>query len=155
MDHTRVLGTGGETLDDPPAEIGPVGQWFAGRGRIHNIHFRNIVGRRGSFRDAFPVGGDMDMWAPLRLLARSGYAQMVMPDHMPQVPGPDPKGNAYGCIAARLQLLRSDPLDGGIRQTLSRSRIASSAALPDQSRPARARSASHASYSPTASGCSG
>ncbi len=106
------IGTVGEMLKEPASEIGPALQWFAERKRIHNIHCRNIVGGRGSFREAFPDEGDMDMWALLRLLAMSGYEHMVMPDHMPEVAGLDPKGTAfafaYGYIAALLQVLRAD-----------------------------------------------
>jgi mannonate dehydratase len=103
------IGTVGEMLEDPATEIAPATRWFAERGRIHNVHFRNIVGRRGSFREAFPDEGDMDMWELLRLLHACGYDGMVMPDHMPAVSGPDPKGAAfafaYGYIAGLLQAL--------------------------------------------------
>ena len=106
------IGTVGEMLDDPAAEILPAIRRFGERGVLFNIHFRNIVGRRGSFREAFPDEGDMDMWACIRLLAELGYAHMVMPDHMPAVAGPDSKGTAfafaYGYIAAQIEALRKE-----------------------------------------------
>ena len=106
------IGTVGEMLDDPRAEIGPAIRWFGERGRIFNVHFRNIVGRRGSFRESFPDEGDMDMWGAINLLAELGYDGMIMPDHMPRVAGPDPRGAAfafaYGYIAAQIEALRAE-----------------------------------------------
>jgi len=81
------LGTVGEMLENPRAEINEIIRWFGERGKIFNIHFRNIVGRRLSFREAFPDEGDMDMWGCLRLLAELGYKYMVMPDHVPHLSG--------------------------------------------------------------------
>jgi mannonate dehydratase len=107
------IGTVGEMLTDPGAEIEGVTRWFAERGRIHNVHYRNIIGVRASFREAFPDEGDMDLGALLRVLHGAGYAHMIMPDHMPTVAGRDPKGTAfafaYGYIAAQLETLRRGP----------------------------------------------
>ena len=36
-------------------------RWFGERGKIFNVHFRNIKGRRLDFMEAFPDEGDMDM----------------------------------------------------------------------------------------------
>jgi len=106
-------GTVAEMLDDPRTKIGPVIEWFASRGKIFNLHFRNIVGRKLDFREAFPDEGDMDMPATLKLYARHGYRYMVMPDHAPKVSGRDPRGVAfafcYGYIAGALQSMGIDP----------------------------------------------
>ena len=42
-------GTVGEMLDDPGAEIGEAIRWFGSRGKIFNVHFRNIKGRKLDF----------------------------------------------------------------------------------------------------------
>jgi mannonate dehydratase len=81
------VGTVGEMLDDPRAEINDAIRWFGERGKIFNIHFRNIVGRKLSFMEAFPDEGDMDMWGVIKLLAELDYKYMVMPDHVPHLSG--------------------------------------------------------------------
>lgn len=106
------IGTVGEMLDDPAAEIGPVIRWFGERGKLFNVHFRNIRGNKLSFTETFPEEGDMDMPAALRILAEVGYPHMLMPDHVPRIAGRDPRGEAfafcYGYIAALLQVLRAE-----------------------------------------------
>ncbi len=103
------IGTVGEMLDDPGAEIEDVIRWFGSRGKIFNVHFRNIAGRRLDFVEVFPEEGDVDMWSALKVLAEVGYRYMVMPDHVPHLSG-DPDHAAafaycYGYIRALLQVL--------------------------------------------------
>ncbi|UFN48692.1 mannonate dehydratase [Roseomonas sp. OT10] len=109
-------GTLGEMLENPREEIGDVIRWFGERGKIFNVHFRNIAGGRLSFRETFPEEGDMDMWAALKLYEAVGYRYMIMPDHVPTISGRDPKGTAfafcYGYIAALLQALGRPPEPG-------------------------------------------
>lgn len=106
-------GTVGEMLEDPGREIFDVIRWFAERGKIFNLHFRNIRGKRLDFMETFPDEGDMDMAASLKLFRDLGYPYMVMPDHAPDVSGRDAKGVAfaycYGYIAGVLQALGVDP----------------------------------------------
>jgi len=105
-------GTVGEMLEDPRGEIGEVIRWFGDRGKIFNVHFRNIRGGRLSFMETFPDEGDMDMWAALKIYADCGYEGMIMPDHVPRMTCRDPENTAfafsYGYIAALIQVLRSD-----------------------------------------------
>jgi len=102
-------GTVAEMLDDPRSEIEEVIRWFGSRGKIFNVHFRNIRGRKLDFMETFPEEGDMDMPASLRLYRDVGYRYMIMPDHVPIIDGKDPQGVAfafcYGYIAALLQTL--------------------------------------------------
>ena len=65
-------GTVGEMLDDPREEIADVIRWFGTRGKIFNVHFRNIKGRKLSFMEVFPDEGDMDMWDSLKIYAEVG-----------------------------------------------------------------------------------
>jgi mannonate dehydratase len=106
-------GTVGEMLEDPAREIGDVIRWFGERGKLFNVHFRNIRGRRLDFMETFPDEGDMDMVAALKLYAEVGYKYMIMPDHAPKVSGPDPSGTAfafcYGYIIGAMQALGLDP----------------------------------------------
>ncbi|MGF1624221.1 MAG: mannonate dehydratase [Alphaproteobacteria bacterium] len=106
-------GTVAEMLDDPASEIFDVIRWFGERGKIFNLHFRNIRGGKLSFMETFLDEGDMDMPATLRLYAELGYRYMVMPDHAPKVAGPDPDGPAfafcYGYIIGAMQAMGLDP----------------------------------------------
>lgn len=80
-------GTISENLATPATEIHDVIRWFGSRKKIFNVHFRNIVGGRGKFREAFPDEGDVDMFKALLTYHEVGYDGMLMPDHVPQVPG--------------------------------------------------------------------
>jgi mannonate dehydratase len=106
-------GTIAEMLDDPAREIFDVIRWFGERGKIFNVHFRNIKGRRLDFVETFPDEGDIDMARALALYRDVGYPYMLMPDHVPQIDGRDPAGVAfaycYGYIRALLDALGSAP----------------------------------------------
>jgi len=106
------LGTVAEMLADPRREIHDVIRWFGTRGKIFNIHFRNIRGHRDRFEEVFPDEGDMDMAAVLRTLRAVDYPYMVMPDHMPTHPD-DPGGYqafayGYGYIKALIQAVGTE-----------------------------------------------
>jgi mannonate dehydratase len=77
-------GTVCEMLEDPRREIEGVIRYFGERQKIFNVHFRNILGRRGSFQEVFPDEGDVDMLSALRVYREVGYHYMLMPDHVPQ-----------------------------------------------------------------------
>lgn len=101
-------GTISENLADPATEIFDVIRWFGSRGKIFNVHFRNIVGGRGKFREAFPDEGDIDLYRALLTYHDVGYDGMLMPDHVPQVPDhPEARDQsfafAYGHIRGLMQ----------------------------------------------------
>ncbi|MCP5146221.1 MAG: mannonate dehydratase [Gammaproteobacteria bacterium] len=110
-------GTISENLVDPSTEIFDVIRWFGSRGKIFNVHFRNIIGGRGQFREAFPDEGDIDLYRALLTYHEVGYDGMLMPDHVPEVPDhPEARDQsfafAYGHIrglmqAAEAQLARA------------------------------------------------
>ncbi len=106
-------GTVAEMLENPVNEIADVIRWFGMRGKLFNVHFRNIKGGRLSFMETFPDEGDMDMVASLKLYREVGYKYMVMPDHAPKVSGADPDGPAfafcYGWIIGAMQALEMEP----------------------------------------------
>ena len=95
-------------LENPAAEIFDVIRYFGTRGKLFNVHFRNIKGRFLNFREAYLDEGDMDMLKVMRVLKEVGYDKMIMPDHVPSIPG-DP-GNYMGgkvAFANSLGYLRS------------------------------------------------
>ncbi len=105
-------GTVSEMLERPGEQIYDVIRWFGSRGKIFNVHFRNIRGHVLDFQEVLPNGGDVDMPRALRTYREVGYAGMIMPDHVPQIPG-DIGGHqafafCFGYIQALLQTLASE-----------------------------------------------
>jgi mannonate dehydratase len=103
------VGSVGEMMDNPRVEIADAIRWFGARGKLFNIHYRNIKGGKLSFMETFPDEGDMDMWDVLKVLAEVGYKYMVMPDHVPHLSGTPDDSQAFaycfGYIRALLQVL--------------------------------------------------
>jgi mannonate dehydratase len=107
------LGSVAEMLQDPGRELHGVIREFGARGKIFNIHYRNIRGRRDAFQEVFPDEGDVDMAKVMVTLKEVGYGYMVMPDHMPTHPD-DPGQHqafafAYGYIKAMIQAVDALP----------------------------------------------
>ncbi len=104
------VGTVAEMLRNPAREIHDVIRRFGRRGKIFNVHFRNIRGRRDQFQEVYPDEGDLDMLEVARTLDAVGYRGMLMPDHAPSH-GNDPGGLegfafAYGYIKGILQAVQ-------------------------------------------------
>ena len=100
-------GTVSEMLDDPGREIFDVIRYFGSRGKIFNVHFRNIRGHFLEFQETFPDAGDVNLLAALRVYKEVGYDGMLMPDHVPVITG-DAGGRqafafAYGYIRGLMQ----------------------------------------------------
>lgn len=105
-------GTVSEMLEKPGEQIYDVIREFGRRGKIFNVHFRNIRGGFLKFAETLPDDGDVDMPRALRVYREVGYDGMVMPDHVPQIMG-DPQGQkafafCFGYIQALLQVLRAE-----------------------------------------------
>ncbi len=94
-------GTVSEMLQNPAKEIFDVIRYFGTRRKIFNVHFRNIKGHFLDFQEAFPDEGDVDMAQAMRTYREIGYDGMIMPDHVPGIPGDGehytggPKGFAF------------------------------------------------------------
>ena len=105
-------GTVAEMLEDPGREIYDVIRYFGRRGKIFNVHFRNIRGRCGNFCETFPDDGDVDMLRALRVYHEVGYDGMIMPDHAPQIEGDLGQAQAFafafGYIQALIQLVNRE-----------------------------------------------
>jgi mannonate dehydratase len=102
-------GTISEMLQDPGAEIFDVIRWFGSRGKIFNVHFRNIRGRRDDFMEVYPDEGSVDMWKAVLTYKEVGYDGMLMYDHIPDAPrdGEASRAFAYGYIRALIQAAES------------------------------------------------
>jgi mannonate dehydratase len=105
-------GSVAEMLKAPGKEIYDVIRYFGSRGKIFNVHFRNIKGGYLNFQETFPDDGDVDMIAALRVYREVGYDGMIMPDHVPQIDGDQSQAKAFafafGYIQALIQLVRSE-----------------------------------------------
>ncbi len=105
------LGTTAEMLQDPARELPDVVRYFGDRGKIFNIHFRNIRGKRDDFIEVWQDEGDVNLLELARVLYEAGYSSMLMPDHMPRHPDdPDQRQGfawGYGYIKGVLQALEA------------------------------------------------
>jgi mannonate dehydratase len=80
-------GTVSEMLEKPGEQIFDVIRYFGARGKIFNVHFRNIAGGFLNFRETFIDDGDIDMLKAMRVYKEIGYDGMMMPDHVPSIEG--------------------------------------------------------------------
>ncbi len=80
-------GTVAEMLETPGEQIFDVIRYFGERGKIFNVHFRNISGGFLNFRETFIDDGDVDMLKAMRVYKEVGYDGMMMPDHVPAIEG--------------------------------------------------------------------
>ena len=102
-------GTVSEMLQDPKTQILDVIRYFGSRGKIFNVHFRNIKGGFLNFQETFPDDGDVDMIQAMRVYKEVSYDGMIMPDHVPDIEG-DERGAqafafAFGYIQALIQMV--------------------------------------------------
>jgi mannonate dehydratase len=74
-------------LERPGEQIFDVIRYFGTRGKIFNVHFRNIAGGFLNFRETFIDDGDVDMLRAMRVYREVGYDGMMMPDHVPAIEG--------------------------------------------------------------------
>jgi mannonate dehydratase len=105
-------GTVSEMLKDPNREIHDVIRYFASRKKVFNVHFRNIKGGFLNFQETFPDCGDVNFVQVIRTWHEVGYDGMLMPDHVPRIPG-DQGGQkafafAFGYIQALIQMLKTE-----------------------------------------------
>ncbi len=106
------LGTTAEGLKNPKTEVLPIVQYLADRGKIYQIHMRNIRGGLHDFEEVYPDEGEMDFLQIMRILRDSQFAGSLCPDHMPRHPD-DPKALqayafGYGYIRALIHAVNSE-----------------------------------------------
>jgi mannonate dehydratase len=105
---TFCVGTWSEGGDRMGKNVFEMIRDFGGRGKIFEIHFRNVTGPLPHFVETFPDDGYMDMYQVMRALREAGFGGAVEPDHVPKLAGDEGMlraGTAY-CIAYMRALLR-------------------------------------------------
>jgi mannonate dehydratase len=106
------LGTTAEGLRNPAAEVLPIVQYLADRGKIHQVHMRNIRGALNEFAEVYPDEGEMDFLKIMRILRDSEFSLSICPDHMPGHPDDPGKLQAYafgyGYINALIHAVNSE-----------------------------------------------
>lgn len=106
------LGTVAEGLRNPRAEVLPIVEYLGRKGKIYQIHMRNIRGRLHQFEEVFPDEGEMNFVEIMRILRDSQFAGSICPDHMPH--HPDDRGSlhafafGYGYLQALIQAVNSE-----------------------------------------------
>ena len=75
-----------------------VGNYFASRKRIGQVHFRNVVTRtpRLDYTEVWPDEGDNDMYEVMKLLVQNRYTRMIMPEHPRGNDADRQLGNSWG-----------------------------------------------------------
>jgi mannonate dehydratase len=105
---TFCVGTWAEGGDQMGKDVFEMIKVFGGRGKIFDVHFRNVSGPLPHFVETFPDDGYLDMYQVMKALRQVGFSGAAEADHVPQLAGDKgmrPAGTAY-CIASMRGLLR-------------------------------------------------
>ena len=105
---TFCVGTWSEGGDKMGKNVFEMIRDFGGRGKIFDIHFRNVSGPLPHFVETFPDDGYMDMYQVMKALREVRFNGSIVPDHVPELAGDSGirrAGTAY-CIAYMRALLR-------------------------------------------------
>jgi mannonate dehydratase len=105
---TFCVGTWSEGGDKMGKNVFEMIRDFGGRGKLFEVHFRNVTGPMPHFVETFPDDGYMDMYQVMKALRQVRFDGAAEPDHVPQLTGDTGlhrAGTAY-CIAYMRALLR-------------------------------------------------
>jgi mannonate dehydratase len=90
----------------------PLVQYLAERGKIKQVHMRNIKGGLNDFQEVYPDEGVIDLFKIMRIFRDTGYEGAFLPDHMPASPGDPGRLQAfafgYGYIHALIHGVNSE-----------------------------------------------
>jgi mannonate dehydratase len=105
---TFCVGTWSEGGDKMGKNVFEMIRDFGPRGKLLEIHFRNVTGPLPHFVETFPDDGYMDMYQVMKSLRQAGFSGAIEPDHVPRLSGDTGilrAGTAY-CIAYMRALLK-------------------------------------------------
>ena len=84
---TFCVGTWSEGGDKMGKNVFEMIRDFGGRGKIFEVHFRNVTGPLPHFVETFPDDGYMDMYQVMKALRQVKFDGAAEPDHVPQLIG--------------------------------------------------------------------
>lgn len=97
----------GSVQEMTEGDIYSVAETLGRQNAIAYVHLRNVRGKAPNYRETFIDDGDVDVFRLLRVLHKTGFNGVVIPDHAPQMtcPGAWHAGMAHalGYIRAALQ----------------------------------------------------
>lgn len=105
---TFCVGTWSEGGDRMGKNVFEMIRDFGGRGKIFEVHFRNVSGPLPHFVETFPDDGYMNMYEVMKALRQVNFNGAAEPDHVPKLAGDTGlmrAGTAY-CIAYMRALLQ-------------------------------------------------
>ena len=111
---TFCVGTWAEGGDRMGKDVFGMIEDFGGRGKIVEVHFRNVTGPLPRFVETFPDDGYLDMYRVMRALRKVRFTGAAEPDHVPKLAGDTGilrAGTAY-CIAYMKALRRRAEEEG-------------------------------------------
>ena len=105
---TFCVGTWSEGGDQMGKSVFEMIRDFGGRGKIFEVHFRNVTGPLPHFVETFPDEGYMDMYKVMKALREVKFNGAAEPDHVPKLAGDSGllrAGTAY-CVAYMKALVK-------------------------------------------------
>ncbi|MES1260367.1 MAG: mannonate dehydratase [Acidobacteriota bacterium] len=105
---TFCVGTWSEGGDQMGKNVFDMIRDFGGRGKIFEVHFRNVTGPLPHFVETFPDDGYMDMYQVMKTLREVKFNGAAEPDHVPKLAGDSGllrAGTSY-CVAYMKALVR-------------------------------------------------
>ena len=110
------VGVTGESIPDTNAQL-PLLREMAEKGKIVQVHFRNIRGGQGNFIEVYEDEGDTDMLNCVRVLRDTGWEGTLLPDHNPQHADDPKKLQAFAFSYGYIEGLLRSARDEGLRAT--------------------------------------
>ena len=105
---TFCVGTWAEGGDRMGKNVFEMIRDFGGRGKILEVHFRNVTGPLPHFVETLPDDGYLNMYQVMKTLREVRFHGVIEPDHVPRLAGDSGllrAGTAY-CIACMRAMLR-------------------------------------------------
>ncbi|MFN8495788.1 MAG: mannonate dehydratase [Caldilineaceae bacterium] len=90
-------------------------KYFADKGKIFYVHFRDVLGQVPKFREAFIGEGNLNMFEVMRTLKQANFKGFLIDDHVPVMTGDSgwssrSRAFANGQMSAYLEILNSGVL---------------------------------------------
>jgi mannonate dehydratase len=87
-----VIGEGSTNVNKTEPDLV---RYLLQRGKVKQVHMRNIKGGLNDFQEVYPDEGVIDFFKIMRIFRDEGYEGAFLPDHMPQHAGDPGKLQAY------------------------------------------------------------